>query len=200
MRIFRFAVVGLVFFLMLGIFGFWSLTAQAALINFSFTGAGSGNLDTTVFTNAPFQVLISADTDNVQYYKPDVLIITNLNGTINISTIGIGSFVKQLYVFNNQINEGVGFGNFSDDDLISLHVVGVGLDTYNLKSSFGPIFDEDPSFSQFHNVALDIGNITFSSMSDATFTATVVPLPGAVWLFASGLFGLAGLRMKFGEM
>jgi hypothetical protein len=32
-----------------------------------------------------------------------------------------------------------------------------------------------------------------------SYTATVVPLPGAVWLLGSGLIGLVGLRRKFRE-
>lgn len=42
--------------------GLSPITVKAAPINFSFTGLGSGNLDGAVFTDAAFEVLISADT------------------------------------------------------------------------------------------------------------------------------------------
>jgi len=160
--------------------------AQATPITFSFTGAGSGNLDTTVFTDVAFEVLISADTDDVSYdiYGPDIPIIEDLSGTIDISGVGIGTFVEPLYVFDNQTTNAVGFGNRTEYDLIDLPVISVGLDTYDLTTYFGPITDQDPFFGQFVNVKLSIGALTFTSMSYATFTA--VPEPGTVLLVALG--------------
>jgi hypothetical protein len=168
--------------------------AQATPITFSFTGVGSGNLDTTVFTDAAFEVLISADTDDVSYdiYGPDIPIIEDLSGTIDISGIGIGTFVNPLYVFDNQTTATVGFGNSIQYDLVDLCVVGVGLDTYDLTTPFGPITDLDPFFGQFNNVKLSIGSLTFTSMSYGTFTA--IPEPGTVLLVAVG--GLVIRRRK----
>jgi len=170
--------------------------AQATPITFSFTGVGSGNLDTTVFTDAAFEVLISADTDDVSYdiYGPDTPAIEDLSGTIDISGVGIGTFVNPLYVFDNQKNSAVGFGNLTEYDLIDLFVIGVGLDTYDLTTPFGPITDLDPFFWQFVDVNLSIGVLTFTSMSYATFTA--IPEPTTVLLV--GLGGLALLRRKRG--
>jgi hypothetical protein len=47
---------------------------------------------------------------------------------------------------------------------------------------------------------------TFNSVPDGTsdyvgsFTLQVVPLPGAVWLLGSGLFGLIGIRRRMGSL
>ena len=117
--------------------GFSSIAAKAAPVVFSFTGKGSGNLDTTVFTDASFEVIISADTDDMYYHQPDIPVIGDLSGTIEISGIGIGTFISPLYVFNNQTTLIVGFNNRIQYDLIDLCVEGVGLETYDLTTSLG---------------------------------------------------------------
>ena len=48
----------------------------------------------------------------------------------------------------------------------------------------------NPGFS----LSLDIGNL--GSMHLVSVTASPVPVPGAVWLFGSGLFGLAGVARR----
>jgi hypothetical protein len=166
--------------------------AQATPITFSFTGVGSGNLETTVFTDAAFEVLISADTDDMYISPQGNPCIDAPSGTIDISGVGIGTFVEPLYVFDNQTTNAVGFGNRTEYDLIDLCVIGVGLDTYDLTTPFGPITDLDPFFGQFVNVELSIGALTFTSMSSATFTA--IPEPGTVLLVAIG--GLVIRRRK----
>ena len=184
------------------IFGLSSIAVQANPITFSFTGtgSGSGSLGITAFNDSAFEVLISADTDDVEEFEwsPDTLIIYGLGGTIDISGVGIGIFTEPLYVFNNQQFEAVGFGDEYEEwyrDLIDLVVPGVGLNTYDLTTSFGPAFTENPLFGQFDSVALDIGNLTFTDMWDTTFTATMVPVPSDVLLGMLDL-SVAGIKLR----
>ena len=165
-------------------------------MTFTFTGVGSGGLNSTNFTDVEYEVLISADTDDISYpQRLDIPAIVGLSGTINLSGLGMGSFVQPLNVFNNQTANVVGFGDWSIPlDLISLFVDGVGLDTYDLTTSFGAINDGDPIFEQFIGVVLDIGGLRFTDMSYATFESNVVPEPTTLLLFGFG--GLALLRKR----
>ena len=184
-------------------FGLSTITAQANPTLFSFTGVGSGDLDGTAFTDAVFEVLIWGDTDDVEPFPrisgpdPTTPCILDLSGTIEISCVKVvSSFVDPLYVFVNQDNEAVGFGNWTEFDLIDLFVVGVGLDTYDLTTSFGPITDTDPFFGQFVSVELNIGYLTFNSISEATFTAAVIPAPSAILLGSIGIGFVHWLRRR----
>jgi hypothetical protein len=185
------------------------MTAQAAPITFSFAGVSSGNLNNTIFfTDAAFEVLISGDTDNVQAFPwpadladPPIPSILDLSGTIDISGVGFGSFLEPLYVFSNQTHQTVGFGRVPEHlDVIGLYAEDVGLDIYDLTTSFGPITVTGwwSLFLWGSPCPLDIGVLTFEQTADSycTFTANVIPAPGAILLGAIGVSVVAWLRRR----
>jgi hypothetical protein len=170
--------------------------AQAQNILYTFSGIGAGDLNGADFGATDFLVRIFADTSNIAEVLPDVFAVQNLTGTIDIPGVGVLSFTEPLFVFNNQDAQTVGFGNPTDLDLIDLTVPGVGLDAYQLNTAFGPITDPTPFFAQFEDVGTSGGPLTFTSMRDGTFTATLVnqdvPEPGTMGLLIS-----AGLSASF---
>jgi hypothetical protein len=176
--------------------GLLARPAQAQNILYTFSGVGAGDLDGADFGATDFVVSIFADTANIQELNPDVFSIPNLTGTIDITGVGLLTFTQPLYVFNNQPAEVVGFGDAQRADLIDLGLLGVGLDTYQLDTAFGPITDPTPFFSQFVDAGTSGGPLTFTSMRDGTFTATLVgqavPEPGTL-----GLLLTAGLSGSF---
>lgn len=181
--------------------GLASPSASATPIFFEFTGTGSGNLDANSFFDVFFEVQIAGDTDDINFdFGPDVPQIAGLSGTISLTGIGLGTFADSLYVFNNQSNEAVGFGSSSQFDLIDLFAPGVGLDTYGLDTSFGPISSVNLFFGQFLQVDTSLGSLTFDTVREATFQATlgVIPEPASILVLASGAvcLGLAGLRAR----
>ncbi len=55
---------------------------------------------------------------------------------------------------------------------------------YTINGYIDPIITIDPAYSS--NYTLEVSNIPFAP----------VPVPGAVWLFGSGLLGLLGLKRQ----
>jgi hypothetical protein len=184
--------------------------AQAAPITYLFTGLASGTFlspNSTAgavgFTGQALTVTITTDTANIDTSRFGANTpATNalVSGAISVTTLGNGTFNDQLYVFNNQTNEVVGFGSLANNDLINITNLTAGLDAYDLKTAFGPMGGS--SFvAQFVNVALSFGTLNLTSLQDATFqavTRNTVPEPQslALALVALGLMVAAGASRR----
>jgi len=161
-------------------------SAFAAPISYTFTGTGTGSIGTDPFTNAAFVVTINADTSQVAY-QPLLTSygILNLAGTIGISGIGTANFTDPLFFFGGHGSADVGFGYFGPGNLID--VLNAAASTYDLVSNFtftGP----NGNLNQFVGAATNMGALTYTSMSDVTFTAVAgVPEPGCALLAVAGL-------------
>ncbi len=197
-------------------FGYWTTAAEASPITYQFSSTAAWGTvvdalgNPTEFNNASFLISIAGDTNNVIIDSAGP-IISNLIG--NISLFGgdlasslSGTFTDALYVYVDPIQEGVAFGDIppnpldSPFDLLALYIPGVGLDTYDLKSSFGPItagVDFPGTGLVFDQFSTNFGTINFTgeNIDNATFQA--VPEPGIMLLLCSGLAGIVGFRRKF---
>jgi hypothetical protein len=173
---------------------------KANPIFYQFTGNGSGSIGSSPFSVAPFVVTIDADTANLGFQSDlGAWGIENLSGTIVISGIGTASFNLPLFVFGGDNVGAIGFGNFTQGNLIVLNDSSIG--GYLLDSNFGPITDPNSALSQFNSVGTSLGNLTYSSMSEVTFdaTTTTAPEPATVAFIGVGLAALAALRRLRGQ-
>jgi hypothetical protein len=172
-------------------------SADAVVISYHFSGTGSGSVAGVPFSDAAFSIEAVGDTDDVYLLGTTAAVVDSLIGVISIEGFGVGSLAEAATVFTNQVTEVAGVATLSSGDIISLqNVAGMGLDSYDMVSSFGPLTSTEPFFNQFVDVGSSFGLITFSNMDSATFTATVVPEPAGALFGAIGCISLMSRRAR----
>jgi len=188
------------------------VTASAALagpITFTLTGNVTGTLGGTAFTNAAMTVTSVADTSNVFFIAPNNLYeVLAASSSISIAGLGTATFTDQTFwedpngsgdiIFG--VPGGAGFFN----GILGFGFLGVGLESYNLESSFGPVSGPDFEVAVFdacENIPTTAGLLSIPQASNSssvngvittsiveTFTAvTGVPEPTPVVLLGSSL-------------
>ena len=169
-------------------------SASAALINFSYSGITSGQwlnglYSGQSFTNKAFTITLSSLTELVTSYS-DGYKTNTAGGIVTIEDYGTFAVNSETYLWVGNTFGRSGFGIRNSSDILSLG--DSSFDTWNIQSSLGPI----TRTGAFNTAALWTtgGTVRFSGSPAVTFSATVVPAPGAVALV--GLAGLAGSRRR----
>jgi hypothetical protein len=167
--------------------------AAAAQITYAFTGTATGTIAGKSFSNVSFSVTAVADTADVPAPTAGVISFTPTSVTINNSASSQPVTVPSGYIFDNQNLNSVGFGEGQDDITFS----DPSFATYNLKTSTGPFFEaSDPSISDWVNMPTSKGDLTVTSLTNLSFSATLssstttptaVPAPSAAGLSLAGL-------------
>jgi hypothetical protein len=121
---------------------------------------------------------------------------------------------KQMYQITDHSYSTIGPINDTDGDPFAHYLYGLAYDrdteTYYGFSNDGQLLSGTTGDSNLYaltfgessvtaNLILDFDDLTSAGLtSDMVWGATTapVPIPGAVWLFGSGLMGLAALRKK----
>lgn len=173
----------------------------AAPVTYTFTGTGGGTFDdgsgAVPFADQEFTVVFNGDTTNVDLSDPPFFRYFNIGGTVNVgalsgtltptNTIVASAGLNLINFFNAAVDNGLGLGN-------------AALSGYDLTGSIGPLSATflTPTFGGGSFALEGGGSVAFTSNSALTFTATVVPLPAALVLFAGGLgmLGLIGWRRR----
>jgi hypothetical protein len=147
-----------------------------------------------------------ADTSSVSLVGStyEVTAISSWISIAGIAGLPLTTFTDPTYWADPQGSGDIIFGDLTINPqffpgILGITVIGQGLETYNLQSSFGPVFSpiDFPSsiFHTFQNIPTSEGLLSLVA-SNETFQATVssVPEPSAALLAVLGLTGLLALR------
>jgi hypothetical protein len=193
----RLTAVGVMLFLMVFSLGI----ADAALIDFNDGTGASAAQEPLTFTLNDFSATFASNFQMSMFNTlPDrIQMNTSPNtGSLNINDGDFFEYTVQAdpgYTFDKVY---IGFNDMTAEMTMTVTADGNSWDLTNSGSSF--TLPGDYSFLTIRNT---YSPGQFSSMvmtgndSPNAFSFSQVPVPGAVWLLASGLVGLVGLRKKY---
>jgi hypothetical protein len=123
----------------------------------------------------------------------------NYDPSLSVGAINIIDIDPLAWSVSEGTNAGGGFGKFgiqlsgngsTRTELLTFSITGVDGDTIN-SYAMGSVLK--PAATEFFAAHIAGFDTTYGVTSAKFAGSTVVPLPAAVWLFGSGLIGLAGL-------
>jgi hypothetical protein len=174
-----------------------SSAANAAIIEFIYTGTGSGTLGGQAFTDSRFTITETSNTENIQSCEDECVFIDAMSTTISIENVGQFDFLSGTRTFYN--GEVVGFsraGAFGSD-LYNAFVI----DGFDMMSAVGPVVANASLIQWARGDVNTTGGILIFGLQDVnggTFEARVssVPVPASIGIFALSLIGLAYRNTK----
>ncbi len=182
-------------------------------ITYILSTTGTGSIGSTNFSNTPITITSVADTSNVFVTSPGIYTVIPESSTLNIAGLPSIAFTDPMFWDDPTGSGDIGFG---DDVAPFDHALGFtklfsGLESYNLQSSFGPVFsslDFSSFLGAFQNVPTSAGPLhltaaddTFEAVTNSTTlsgfqggpASAPVPIPlGAPISAISGFIGDAG--------
>lgn len=177
-------------------------SASAAQITFVHESSGSGTIGTQSFgATAPvnFTITATGDTTAAQSFG-DGFWIDHVSASISIAGVGTFDILTGTRTFVYNLGQVVGFSRAGGTglDLLNGPRLFPELGTWDMTTSLGPITGagEIIQWNANPNINTSGGVLFINSTPDATvtFSATVVPAPGAVALGGVALLGASRRR------
>jgi len=180
--------------------------AKAIPITYTETATITGSLNGVSFANKLLTLIGTGDTTAVVPVSPSPGFkgFTNpVTATFSVAGTGSGSLTGSYDVFANNVAGSVGFTNETTGHFLLFIFGPAAFDSYDLKTSIGP-FTDDAEWNGGVSFPSTAGALIIQTVLDeegtvaAVVGGAVVPLPGALPLFITGLamLGLLGWRRK----
>lgn len=141
-------------------------------IIYTFKGIATGSVDSADFRNSEVTITAYANTENVFFDGVNYYHVISDPAMIDIAGIGSGTFTREISVFNLQIFD-YSFAGFKQDNWDLIIIDNPSLATYDLKTSFGPLFHGYLSIEGFFDIPTTMGTVMFDRSGDFTFQAEV---------------------------
>lgn len=178
-----------------------TIAVQASTIDFTISGTGSGSLNGQPFTAAAFSIASTADTSQIF-----VSTLPVLSAMVTVPGFGSGTFTDPIDIFDNP-RAGYGMGGMIDTDVRDiLDIDNPVFATYGMDTSLGPVSGTpDPANGDPSGYIINSGSafpttagvFSLTSVTAATFQATVVPEPATLALFGAALLGLGVVYLRW---
>jgi hypothetical protein len=162
-----------------------------ASIKFVHQGTGSGRIGAIDFTDAAFVIEAFGDTVDRQEFRGSVFAIEHTSAEISISGFGTFQFLSPTLTFANNTpgDHGVGFSSH-DSGVLDLFDGPVNSFPYwDMESSIGPVEGPCTLLEWGERPVETSGGVLFfyNQFETGTFTATILPEPTFLPVFALGL-------------
>jgi len=176
-------------------FGFATAGADASVIQFMHEGVGSGSLEGQGFQSAAFVITAYGNTDDRVNITAGWA-IQHTSASIFIDGLGTFDFLVPTRSFVNHNAGLVGFsrsinGGTGGNDLFN-GPADAAFNSWDMLSSIGPVAGTGSLIQWGGDIQTTGGTLLFDTgIIPATFTATLIPAPGAL-----ALLGIAGLTAR----
>ncbi len=183
---------------------------EALPITYTFGGYMTGSLNGNGFTQAAFEINLQADSEAAWVWggsEPGWPIYENFSlpgaSWIEIDGIGSATFIQPLWMFARTGDPYAGYSAIAVLNPLAVNdpFPFVGYDDALLGYDLSTSISASWALPQFVGVATvplgtDQGHLLIDFSHTLSFSASVVPVPAAVWLFGSAIGLLGWIRRK----
>ena len=185
---------------MMGLMAGITRRAEANFVTYTETVVATGSLGGTAFTNALVTFTQTADTNDILHTTSSSYSLDALTSTVDVAGLGTASFTNPTLIGVQHAGTGSFAGLVEGTAAVGGPIIfavnDVAFDTYDLKTSIGPIVGT-PVYAPFTGFKTSLGlfviNLPANQTGGATFVANVALIPEPSSFVLSGIAIVSGL-------